>query len=714
MPLTDSNIVQVNSGGFNGSSVTVTLPSATQAGNTLVLFAFMCAVSTNFSIPDGFVEAGSASVGSAQTLVAYRRSNVPAGESSWNLSLNNIVPCSWVIYELADINVLAPVDHTPGAATDTGTALTVTDSDVMASAEKITLVAFGCFNSAAATAPTFSGQAVTSPTGVTVVEDADQGALAASTATGLSVAHSFSEKVGDTWTATGTSSVSGPWAALVVPLVATNSKTVSSVDVCAGFEWGTAAGLATKGADASARGLVDAMTGAPAIVATTPRTGSYCLELSSTAAAENVSWNSGTTGSLTSSKSIAARVVFRIVGTPAADVVLFTFEEQSPNAAHLNVRWRSASGKIGVQIGTGTEQLSNAAVAVDTWLALDVGVTGEPSGVYTADWRLDYGDGVPVVQTSATFSGGSQPSRYDVRLGWAAATTATVRYDDIVICKDSRSYPLGNMTVQIVKADPAGTVSVVGTAADFKTFTANGTMAAWNDAAALAAIDEIPPTIGASADGIAQASPDTAGYVQIPMATIVAAPSNVVRGVRMLACGWSAAAQVNTIGLAYQLGSETAVSLYGAPNVNPGFTNSTTDPTWQANMVRPVPGQLFMWSQARLDGLKFRMGFSGDATPDVGLHAIYAEVALQPTQTEQVLSAEDGAFTVDESMDPMTGAPVAYLVTTPAGSRGATFDLTVAGTPISRSVAANSTHQEIVEAADFATVSDIRLSPDPV
>jgi len=714
MPLTDSNIVQVNSGGFNAASGPVTLPSATQAGNTVILFVFIHNATNNaIGTPTGFQLVAGISVANAQVLGAYRRSDVPAGESSWTLSLSLPQPCSWVIYELTDIDVNVPTDHTPGTASGTGTALSVTTSDVMASAEKITLVAFGCFNSGAATAPTFSGQAVTSPTGVTVVEDADQGALAASTATGLSVVHSFSEKVGETWTATGTSSVSGPWAAMVVPLVATNSKTVPSVDVCAGFEWGTAAGLATKGADASARGLVDAMTGTPVIVATTPRTGSYCLELSSTAAAANISWVSSGAGALSVSKTIAARVAFRIVGTPAADIDLFTLE--SASSVTVTVRWRVASGKIGVQINTATEALSNAAVAVDTWLAVDIGAVGDASTfVQSVDWTLDYGDGVPITQTAPGTVVGSAPSRWDVRIGWAAATTATVRYDDIVICKDSRSHPLGNMTVQMVKADPAGTVSVVGTAADFKTFTANGTMAAWNDAAALAAIDEIPPTIGASADGIAQAGPDAAAYVQIPMATVTAAPSNVIRGVRMLACGWSAAAQVNTIGLAYQLGSETAVSLLGSPNVNPGFTNSTTDPTWQANMVRPVPGQLFMWSQARLDGLKFRMGFSGDATPDVGLHAIYAEVALQPTEVVQVLAAEDGAFTVDESMDPMTGAPVAYLVTTPPGTRGATFDLTVAGTPISRSVAANTTHTEIVEAAEFTTVSDIKLSPDPV
>jgi hypothetical protein len=34
-------------------------------------------------------------------------------------------------------------------------------------------------------------------------------------------------------------------------------------------------------------------------------------------------------------------------------------------------------------------------------------------------------------------------------------------------------------------------------------------------------------------------------------------------------------------------------------------------------------------SQGLLDALEFRAGFSGDATPDIGIHAIYAELAVK-------------------------------------------------------------------------------------
>jgi hypothetical protein len=60
-----------------------------------------------------------------------------------------------------------------------------------------------------------------------------------------------------------------------------------------GFEIGTTAGWATGNAGNK---FVDLVGGSPALVTTTPRNGTYCLEISSSAADEYLLWTTDTLG----------------------------------------------------------------------------------------------------------------------------------------------------------------------------------------------------------------------------------------------------------------------------------------------------------------------------------------------------------------------------------------------------------------------------------
>ena len=55
-----------------------------------------------------------------------------------------------------------------------------------------------------------------------------------------------------------------------------------------------------------------------------------------------------------------------------------------------------------------------------------------------------------------------------------------------------------------------------------------------------------------------------------------------------------------------------------------GFTNSTTAPDWVAKMLTLADVD----TQAELDALAFRVGFSTNTTVAIGINAIYAEVAV--------------------------------------------------------------------------------------
>jgi len=110
--------------------------------------------------------------------------------------------------------------------------------------------------------------------------------------------------------------------------------------------------------------------------------------------------------------------------------------------------------------------------------------------------------------------------------------------------------------------------------------------------------------------------------------------------------------------------------------------------------------------------LAFRVGFSSDATPDIGIHAIYAEVALVSATTYRIIEIEGSDFTVDVFQDTDSASVVSYFVTTPPGTRGATFTCTISGVPSSVYVDPNSTYEQVIGAVDIATVTSVGLEPD--
>jgi hypothetical protein len=84
----------------------------------------------------------------------------------------------------------------------------------------------------------------------------------------------------------------------------------------------------------------------------------------------------------------------------------------------------------------------------------------------------------------------------------------------------------------------------------------------------------------------------------------------------------------------------------------------------------------YLLTQAKLDALTVSVGGSTDANPDVGIHAVLAEVAYAPAIPFGISEAEDGAFSVYVRQDPISQAVASYVVTTPSGTRGATFTWT--------------------------------------
>jgi hypothetical protein len=409
--------------------------------------------------------------------------------------------------------------------------------------------------------------------------------------------------------------------------------------------------------------------------------------------------------------------VFFDTSLPGGDVELFAIEAGSA-ANGMKIRYRTASQKLGVQIGSGTEILSDAAVAAGKWIGVDVRYDPRTT-THLCDWQVDYdsldGTVAPVAQTQASTSGLTGTGSSDIttlRLGWSVSTTATVYYDDVLLSRFWGTYPLGDMRIVPLRPDPAGTPTTTNDSL-FKVFTSNGSMATFTAAGARAALDDIPPTIGASADGVAQVTVGTdADLVTIPMETYTCAPLYSPRAVRWYLAGWAASGNPATLGIK-TVDPDDASTIVEIGAGDHGFDSSAV--VWLCVMHRRAgsPGTTFyQMTQSRVDALAMQFGRTNDANPDVGLHCVLAELAIQPAAAIGIY--ESGGHQLYVRQDPNNQAVISYVVTTPAGTRGATLTYALSGvdqTPIY--VGPNTVYELSIGAASIDTVTSVGLAPDP-
>jgi hypothetical protein len=366
------------------------------------------------------------------------------------------------------------------------------------------------------------------------------------------------------------------------------------------------------------------------------------LRLQATSAAEQIL--SGAVPVLGSGqpKASVARVRLRFnTSLPAADLEVAGLTDGTNT---VKVRYRNASQKLGLQLNSGTEQLSDATVTAGAWLDLEWRLIGTTTA-FTCDWRIDYGSGW-VAQTQASVTASFALTNWQAALGWSAASTGDVSVAYAVYSATPGHYPLGDYQVVFLRPDTAATPTVLGTASNFRRFTANGTIdGSYDGPAIMAALDDWPPTVGASADGLAVVTADASG-IRIPMETYAAAGFDAsIRNLWVVAPIWAAAATAATIGVSGYEGSATTV-LYSEADPN---ADTSSTPPYLAKLWRPTNG----WTQAKLDAAEVRF-VSNDATPDIGPHAVGMEVLVKVASSELLFGDAGAIPRIEQKYDPDT------------------------------------------------------------
>jgi hypothetical protein len=298
-----------------------------------------------------------------------------------------------------------------------------------------------------------------------------------------------------------------------------------------------------------------------------------------------------------------------------------------------------------------------------------------------------------------------------VRHGHTESVTATYWLTDLAGSRFRKTYPVGDVRVVTLKVDPDATPTVSGDPANFRTFTANGTLAAWTAAATITALDGVPPVVGASATGLAQVANATGDYVHVPMQTYDLAGNGVVAVCgRWYWAGWAASGNPATFRFRPHDGAFSATVT--GDTVDAGFDNAALVWMGMVHNTNSALNLFYTLTQAKLDALAAEFGFGVDQNPDAGVLSVVFELALKPAGTEHVFGDPAGTPRVEQRTNPDSGGLVSLDVHTPAESGAVVRYFDAAGSPTEVSVPAGSSpYTIVVNAEDVPSYPRIEMQP---
>jgi hypothetical protein len=476
------------------------------------------------------------------------------------------------------------------------------------------------------------------------------------------------------------------------------------LDHADGFEYGvtpnTASPLAT-------RQLLDIANGTwgtqYAVSSAAPRSGTYHLRITQSAAAGRVGWDTDTLGA---SKDEAVLAAGFKVNSATGIVVLAEIAPASGTI--LQLVYDPSTTQLGLRWGAGTIAWQTYTTPLGTYAWVDISADGFTGTGRIARWSVDglEEDG------PADLTGQTASSLASVTVGLNASQTVTFDVDDICISTHAEDYPLGPHNVRLLTVDPAGTLTRTGGAdTSWNVFTANGTLAGYTAASARNAIDEAPPTISTSADGLVQVTSGTS-VINIPMSTYTLAVGEIIDYIGAIFALWANSAQTATLELRGRTpGTNLQVWLTTSTAFNPGSAAqpaSATVPSW---LRAKWTCDLGNWNQTELNGAALEIGNSTDATPDIGIHAGYLNVAIRERSTTRIYGPDDDDATVDVVRAGGSYAVVEYQV-----DAGPNRDLTVRyvedGVEVAEVVTANTTETITVDSSYFDQVGRVTFEPD--
>lgn len=366
---------------------------------------------------------------------------------------------------------------------------------------------------------------------------------------------------------------------------------------CTGFE-GWPATLSTNG-----NGLCQSISGTGlSVQSTIVRSGSYALK------------------SINSSNYNYFQAPTSIYSSPTVIVVRFYVHFSSWNSVDNEIFWCAvaAGGNLALKVRSSTHKVYarftgladgnevNLTMSLDTWYRVEAkfDVSANPSKI---DVQVAVGDGSATTATQSTYAQAATTFTTHA-IGSTNGDTFTVYYDDVETSVTGGDYPIGAGAVESLVPSGAGTSN------NPSNYLLDNGAVAVNDSTnpAYVELDELP--IGGTTDYIYQSDTAVGDYAEV---TFADTSNTTIHGVRAILAYTSASTTANNgqTRIRDAAGQETTV-YNGDMSESSVFYKSI-------QVATPAAG----WTQATVNGLLGRIGYSSDANPDPYWQSLILEVA---------------------------------------------------------------------------------------
>lgn len=689
----------------SGTSHVVTHPDAggTTEGSTVILFANLTVEPATVTLPAGWEQ------DSNVFKTAFRYSGTGAGETSWTFTTSAACEMVGYLWEVDGLALVDPLDLLlEGGAGSTANAATRSLGPTALNAGSQVWAVAIFVSDKANVADTHSWSTWT-----------DSFVEAADVSDGSHLGHiGIARKIIDgtgTFSATATFATSAGTATTQATLLlyrAADATINAPLFAFTGYEWGTHGGLEGTAAIDNPTGVASTGTGSPtavwdtdyAIEAGAAKDTGYGLRLTAAANAPRLAAliNVG-------NKCATGFDIKPVSGTGTPIVAFLTATGQD-----IYLRYDFTTNQFGLEWQGGSTVWQTGTSPLGTHAHIDIGVKTN-SATHHLAWWIETGtdDGTQTSPTDLT----GQAVGTALALFWGTPSgvnaTFVMHYDNPMISKQYAAHPLTpHRIIPVVPETTGATVS--GTSTNFSRFTANGTLAALSVDTVGALLDEIPPTISASADGICQTATAASDYVELPMDDPTLADDEIIAAVRFVAAQWGGTgAGTGTLGWRGYDGLTEKVLISNITSYDAGSPTAiaATAPLWRSAMWSGAASGA--WTRTRLNAAALRMGFSSDAAPDMGATLIMLEVAIKQARLE-VLFGEPPGIYIEAVRNPDTLGLEGFTVNIPAGE-SVTVDYEVDGVPYSTGLLtdADSPYYEAIPdgGSSFQTVNKITLIP---
>ena len=271
------------------------------------------------------------------------------------------------------------------------------------------------------------------------------------------------------------------------------------------------------------------------------------------------------------------------------------------SSVHLDI----ISDNFTAQIAGGTAR-TGPAVSLDTWYRIDLKLVTS-ANPWVLSWSID-----GAAQTDATSAIAAADIQY---VYFAFSGTFNMFVDDIVISATSGDYPLGAHGVTELHPNADGTHSF--TAGDFQDNTSHAILT--SDTDVYTRLDELG---GVTTDYIKQVVINAAGYCEVGFTD----PASALDAWGMEVIGVWHAAGTNSDQMYIKINDG------GTINNTDGGDVSNTGITYTSKQLETAPST-GAWTQAKLNAVKARIGYSGDVVAVPYCDAIILEIAQTVAET---------------------------------------------------------------------------------